>query len=161
MHKKSKLLMAIVGAGLIGILSGCTSQEQPIATAPIAAQTPETSTLREDLSSGHISLKDNDLTTRPELQDIINKSQETSNNKGNPLPTPQPSALSGETNELVALVDTEEEAKEIAKLYGIELKSFAAGVAVYTTDQNPHDIIQMGIDKGYPALSINRRLELH
>ncbi|MDE7270095.1 MAG: hypothetical protein K2N81_06430, partial [Acetatifactor sp.] len=63
--------------------------------------------------------------------------------------------------ELIALVDTEEGAQEIADLYEIELLSFSESVAVYATDQDPHELIALGQEKGYPLLSINQIQQLH
>lgn len=60
-----------------------------------------------------------------------------------------------EGRELLALVDTQEEAEEIASLYEIELVDFAEGVAVYTTDESPRDVVLRGKEAGYPNISIN------
>lgn len=68
---------------------------------------------------------------------------------------------SDSTTEMVALVDTESEAQEIAELYQIELLNFSNGVAVYTTDRDPYELIALGNEKGYPTLSINRELHLY
>lgn len=68
---------------------------------------------------------------------------------------------SDSTTEMVALVDTESEAQEIAELYEIELLNFSNGVAVYTTDRDPYELIALGNEKGYPTLSINRELHLY
>ncbi len=57
--------------------------------------------------------------------------------------------------QLMALVETEEEAEIIAEQYGIELASFSEGVASYKTDENPEDVITRGQDNGYPPLFIN------
>lgn len=56
---------------------------------------------------------------------------------------------------LMALTETQEQAQEIAELYGIEMISFEEGIAVYDTDQDPYDVIAEGEKKGYPALSLN------
>lgn len=56
---------------------------------------------------------------------------------------------------LVALVDTQEEAQEIAELYGITLVSYENGVAAYHTDEDPFEVIARGNENGYPQLSIN------
>lgn len=56
---------------------------------------------------------------------------------------------------LTALVDSQEEAQEIADLYGITLVSFENGVAVYRTDEDPFEVISRGDENGYPQLSIN------
>ena len=57
--------------------------------------------------------------------------------------------------ELFCLAQSQEEAQEIADLYGIELVSFAEGVATFHTEDNPVDVINMGIEKGYPLLELN------
>lgn len=64
----------------------------------------------------------------PKLQKLVDKndfSVESSENDGST------------TTELTALADNQEEAEEIAELYGIELSSYSYGVATYTTDKNP------------------------
>lgn len=66
-----------------------------------------------------------------------------------------------ETAELIALADTLEEAERIAELYGIELSTYAYGVATYTTDKNVQELFDLGDEKGYPALSPNHKLELY
>lgn len=63
--------------------------------------------------------------------------------------------------ELIALADTREEAEEIAELYGIELSTYSYGVATYTTDKNAFELIELGEENGYPALSLNHENELH
>ena len=57
--------------------------------------------------------------------------------------------------QLMALVETEEEAENIAEQYGIELASFSEGVATYKTEENPADVIARGQDCGYPQLYMN------
>lgn len=61
-----------------------------------------------------------------------------------------------ETTELMALVDSQEEAEEIASLYDITLSSYAYGVAIYTTDRDAGEVISEGQEQGYPELSINQ-----
>lgn len=56
---------------------------------------------------------------------------------------------------LIALVETEEEAESIAEQYGIELVSFAEGVAGYRTEEDPNKVIARGQDNGYPQLYLN------
>lgn len=63
--------------------------------------------------------------------------------------------------ELTALADTEEKAQEIADLYQIELLSFADGVALYSTDQEPYELIALGQEKDYPPLSLNQIKQLY
>lgn len=58
--------------------------------------------------------------------------------------------------ELVAMVESQSEADEISDLYGIKLKSYSYGVAVYTTDKDPAEVIRMGEEEGYPTLEINQ-----
>lgn len=63
--------------------------------------------------------------------------------------------------ELIAMTDTREEAEEIAKLYGIELSSYSYGVATYTTDKNSLELMELGEENGYPALTPNYDNELY
>lgn len=65
-----------------------------------------------------------------------------------------------EGRELMALVQTEEEAEKIAEMYGIELVKFADGVAEYTTDRIIEEVIAEGEEKGYPKLSINYKRKM-
>lgn len=52
-------------------------------------------------------------------------------------------------------IESEEEAKELADIYGIEFVSLLEGVAVYHTDENPQDVIDRGEKEGYKQLYIN------
>lgn len=58
-------------------------------------------------------------------------------------------------NQLIASVETLQEAELIAKLYGITLVKYNLKVATYHTDQDPQLLIQLGEEKGYPTLSLN------
>lgn len=62
--------------------------------------------------------------------------------------------------ELIALADSEDDAKEIAELYGIELKRFENGVAVFVTKENPADVIKRGEENGWPTVSVNTIIHL-
>ncbi len=64
-------------------------------------------------------------------------------------------------NPLMATVDTEEEAKEIAELYGITFVSYENGIAVYQTDEDPMQVITRGQENDYPQLSLNLKRELY
>ena len=59
--------------------------------------------------------------------------------------------------QLIALVETEEEAESIAEQYGIELVSFTQGVAGYKTEEDPNKVIAWGQDNGYPQLYLNMK----
>lgn len=61
---------------------------------------------------------------------------------------------------LLAQVSSEEEAKEIADLYGITLLDYLNGVARYHTDEDPTELIEMGKKKGYPLLSISQEMKI-
>lgn len=173
MHKKSKLLMAIAGAGLIGALTGCSSQEAQVApSVPLENAAPSTS---QQTSSSSVQDRMDLIKPIEDVQnEIANISKEnntagsipadgsendTTNYKGNGSTEPTPDNDS--TVELIALADTEEQAKAIADMYGITLKSFSYGVAVYTTNKDPHTVIQSGIDNGYPTLSLNHKLQYY
>ncbi|MCR5790912.1 MAG: hypothetical protein K6G83_13580 [Lachnospiraceae bacterium] len=68
-------------------------------------------------------------------------------------PSGLPEVAPGE--ELLALADTEEEARKIASLYGIELVRFSYGVATYHTDRDLKEVISQGEKNGWPVVSIN------
>lgn len=57
--------------------------------------------------------------------------------------------------QLMALVETEEEAQSIAEQYEIELVSFSDGVAEYETELDPTEVIAHGQEMGYPQLYLN------
>lgn len=66
-----------------------------------------------------------------------------------------------EITKLSALADTLEEAETIAELYGIELSSYSYGVAIYTTDKNFQELMDLGAENDYPTLTPNYEVELH
>jgi hypothetical protein len=75
----------------------------------------------------------------------------------------EPDASQGEisdTEPLTAMVDSEDEAKEIAGLYGITLVSYEYGIATFYTEEDPEQVIQRGIENGYPELEINYTVDL-
>ncbi|MCR5090538.1 MAG: hypothetical protein K6C08_13635 [Oscillospiraceae bacterium] len=61
--------------------------------------------------------------------------------------------------ELLALTDSEEDAKKLAELYGISLVSFSDGVATFHTEEDPEIIVQTGTDKGWPPVEVNYAVE--
>ena len=64
-----------------------------------------------------------------------------------------------EGKELYALVETEEEAAELAALYEIELVSFQSGVATFHTEEDPPAVIARGTENDWPPLEVNSRRE--
>ena len=80
-------------------------------------------------------------------------SGETASEGETPPPVPiEEEIMPGQ--ELLCLCDTEDEAKEIAEMYGIELVEFSYGVATFHAE-NPKDVISMGEEKGFPPLELN------
>jgi len=67
----------------------------------------------------------------------------------------------GRPLELVGLADTEEEAMKMAEDYGIELKSFDCGIAVFTTDKSYEEITEIGKTKGLSELSTNSKRKVY
>lgn len=57
--------------------------------------------------------------------------------------------------ELFTLTDSREEAEELAELYGITLKSFESGVAVFTTCEDLDTVIRRGEENGWQPLEKN------
>ena len=62
--------------------------------------------------------------------------------------------------ELLAVVGSEEEAREIADLYGITLTDVSYGLAKFTTDRDPQEVIAEGKANGWPELSLNQTYHL-
>ena len=58
--------------------------------------------------------------------------------------------------ELLCIADNREEAEETARLYGIELVEYNAGIAIFHTEEDPYSIVDMGIKKGYKRLDVNK-----
>ena len=56
---------------------------------------------------------------------------------------------------MTALVETQEEADQIAELYQMELLSYSYGIAVYLTDHDPQELIKTGKENGYPEISVD------
>ena len=71
-----------------------------------------------------------------------------------------PSSNEAKGRELMAIVSSAEEAREIAELYGIELVEEQYGIAVFHTDEDPSSVVQRGIDNGWPAIGINHTSDL-
>ena len=69
--------------------------------------------------------------------------------------------IMGEKVSMIALADTNEEAKKIAELYGIELVNFSYGVAEYETTNDPQELIALGEKNNYPTLSTNNTLTIN
>lgn len=117
LKRKHKLMMAAIGAGVLGgILAACGTKNNAA-----------------DSSGFEEILPPNTASDETETQ----------------------------TTELVALAEDEEQAQEIATLYQIELVSFSEGVAVYTTNQDPYELIDLGKQNGYPLLTVNHTLQLY
>ena len=77
-----------------------------------------------------------------------------------PAEKPDPAAYA-EGAELLALAKTEEEAQEIAELYGIELVSFSDGVATFHTEEDPRTVSARGQKEGWPLVEPNYIREPH
>lgn len=64
-------------------------------------------------------------------------------------------SLISPTAQLMCIAETEEEAQEIAELYGITLVEYGYGVASFFTEENPREVIKRGQENGWPELSLN------
>lgn len=63
-----------------------------------------------------------------------------------------------EGRELCCVCQSEEEAREIAEAYGIELVAYGNGIAAFHTEDDPRDVIQYGKDHNLPPLELNRKI---
>lgn len=72
-----------------------------------------------------------------------------------------PASDASETEPLMALVDNEETAMEIAEQYGITFVSFQDGVATFYTDEDINQVLERGEKNGYPSVYINQKRELY
>ena len=61
--------------------------------------------------------------------------------------------------QLIASVQTREEAERIGELYGIELVDFSAPAALYRTEEDPDAVIKRGMDNGWPKLEKNYEID--
>lgn len=61
---------------------------------------------------------------------------------------------------LTAWASSQEEARSIAESYGIQLCSYAANIATFHTDDDPHQVVRRGREQGLPELSVNGQAEL-
>ena len=60
-----------------------------------------------------------------------------------------------EGRELMCMAETEQQAREIASLYGMELVDYREGFALFHTEEDPVAVKQRGIDNGWPEMEIN------
>lgn len=76
-------------------------------------------------------------------------------------PVPKETTASPETlpvdpdGQLLYLTESQQEAEEVAELYQIELVSYADGLAVYHTEEDPREVLRRGEEQGWPELSLN------
>ena len=66
-----------------------------------------------------------------------------------PVEVPEPDQTGGQ---LMCEAETEEEARELAQLYGIVLVRFHNGLAVFYTEEDPAAVIERGRVQGWPEL---------
>ena len=72
-----------------------------------------------------------------------------------------PASEAAGTESLMALIDSEETAMEMAEQYGITFVSFEDGVATFHTDEDITQVIEKGEKNGYPPLYIDQKRELY
>jgi len=87
------------------------------------------------------------------------------------ITTPTYSLNHGETNKngvemsrgntMIAKVESQEEAEEIANLYGIELLQYRNKIATFSTEKDPLELMQWGEEQGYPTLGINQEYSIN
>ncbi len=80
--------------------------------------------------------------------------------KSTSIPAGTGGGTAASNGQLMASAQTQEEAEQIASLYGIELVEFAAPLALYRTEEDPEEVIRRGAEMGWPRLEINHVVEL-
>ena len=68
--------------------------------------------------------------------------------------------ISNDKYQLMALVDSEEEAQELAELYGVDFMNYSYGVAMFSTEEEPDEVIKRGVENGWKPLGEDSGLEL-
>lgn len=86
---------------------------------------------------------------------------EKTGKESRPAPSVQPAGEETLSAQLFTLVETEEEALEIAELYGIKLIKVSNGVATFHTDEDPDEVIRRGEENGWPLIEINGTMQMH
>ena len=74
---------------------------------------------------------------------------------GTSVGTPEGSLPAAEESELLCILQSEEEAQEVAALYGIELVAYKKPLATFLTKEDPRTVIEKGKANGWPELSLN------
>ena len=181
MHKNSKILLTLLGTGLLLALTGCGGNETgPLEMVPIESSSPqyginpvpdeEPSTSQTSKPVDETTAAKQALNPVTDSEDIVTgksgethqeKASNTLESKGTGTSSDVKTSDPSPETELIALADTQEEAERIAKLYGITLKSFSYGVAVYTTDKDPMELFTLGEKKNYPTLSLNHTQHIY
>ena len=181
MNRKSKILMTLAGVGIMGMLTGCGAEAPIVEAIPAAPVAPEVITNPEapqDASSGNLIVGADSASVSENATQNTNGNTSGQSNNNSTVKTPSgkvPSGIAAEENfippstnsepnygtEVIALADSEEQAQHIAELYGITLKSYSLGVAVYTTDKDISALIQMGKENNYPELALNHQVQLY
>ena len=88
------------------------------------------------------------------------ETQETQNGWA-PLQPQEDKIPVGEDAQLLCMTQTQEEAQEIAALYGIELVAWYDGLATFRTDEDPREVIRRGEAQGWQTLELNHTVELY
>lgn len=57
---------------------------------------------------------------------------------------------------LICSAESQEEAEQIARQYGIRLVEFSYGVASFYTEEDPAEVIRHGLEQGWTELSLNQ-----
>lgn len=74
---------------------------------------------------------------------------------------PEDTPSSPQKAQLLCSAENQEQAEEIAVLYGIELANYYHGLATYFTEEDPLEVIRRGEEQGWPPLYLNSNSQLH
>jgi len=95
---------------------------------------------------GHQSSLDDLVTVPDESSDLLERGAEEDS---------LPSESDHAEYQLLATLESREEAEAVAELYGITLLKYQDSLAIFCTEENPWEVISRGEAKGWPELSLN------
>jgi hypothetical protein len=159
MKKKMTTIFIVIAAlALLVIAGGCSSSQvsesEPEETSSqVGESEPEETDSQTDESESkemdtQVSEDEPEETVSQESEDGVSGD---AGSEGGKVSSSEP---------LMAMVDSEEEAQELADACGITLISYQYGIATYDTAEDPEEVVKRSAEKGYPQLELNYEIEM-